>query len=103
MFDRTFMVKRADVEDPLDRTYYVDSTSVFMRGKKMANVLEGKILTKDIRETKSLKESKPFIKLDKNGPLKVSNNSDKKSHKEQQTQHQNNPSWKSKKHEYIEM
>jgi len=42
MFDRTFTVKRCEVDDPLDRTYYVDTTGVFMRGKKVANVLEGK-------------------------------------------------------------
>jgi hypothetical protein len=53
MFDRTFTVKRADAEDPLDRIYYVDSTSVFMRGKKMGNTLEGKVLVKETRETKA--------------------------------------------------
>ena len=42
MFDRIITYKRCDDEDPLDRTYTVDNTGTFMRGKKVACVLEGK-------------------------------------------------------------
>lgn len=42
MFDRTFTVKRCDIDDPLDKIFYVDPSAVFMRGKKVISSLENK-------------------------------------------------------------
>lgn len=44
-------MKRCEIDDPFDRTYFVDTTGIFMRGKKLGAALEGKI--KETRETKA--------------------------------------------------